>query len=75
LWCTQKWAKVWYPYILGPCGVHYRNISSCITEGYTWASPSLPPCVSDLVCSIYLSSLWMSLKEQSHYVMSRLFSF
>jgi hypothetical protein len=31
-------AKVWYPYMLGWCGVHYRNIS-CIIEGSTWASP------------------------------------
>jgi hypothetical protein len=23
LWCTQKRAKVWYPYILGSCGVRY----------------------------------------------------
>ncbi len=28
LCCTQKWAKVWYPYILGSCGVYYRNILS-----------------------------------------------
>jgi hypothetical protein len=35
LWCTQKWAKVWYPYILRSCRVHYRNISGK-TEGSTW---------------------------------------
>jgi hypothetical protein len=36
LWCThQKQVKVWYPYILGSCGVCYRSISD-ITEGSTW---------------------------------------
>jgi hypothetical protein len=38
IWCTQKQTKVWYPYILGSYGVHYRNISS-MTEESTWASP------------------------------------
>jgi hypothetical protein len=27
LQCTQNRAKVWYPYILGSCGVHFRDIS------------------------------------------------
>ncbi len=49
LWCTQKWAKVWYPYILRACGVQYRNIS-IITEGSTWALP----CVSNWVCWIHI---------------------
>ncbi len=48
-WCTEKWVKVWYTYILGSFGVHYRNIST-ITEGSTWASP----CVSNLVCWIFI---------------------
>ncbi len=29
--------QVWYPYILGSCGVPHKNISN-ITEGSTWAS-------------------------------------
>jgi hypothetical protein len=33
-WCTKK---VWYPYILGPCGVCCRNVLS-IPEGSTCAS-------------------------------------
>jgi hypothetical protein len=48
---THKWAKVWYPYILGLFGVHWRNIC-CITAGSTWASPCQPPCVTDFVCII-----------------------
>jgi hypothetical protein len=28
-------------YILGSCRVHYRNTSSNITEGFTWASPCM----------------------------------
>ncbi len=59
LWCTQKWAKVWYPYILRASGVQCRNIS-IITEGSTWALPCVfnfsstwaLPCVSNF------SSTW-----------------
>jgi hypothetical protein len=47
---VQKRVKVWCPYILGSCGVRYRNIP-CISEISTWASP---PCVSNLVYWILL---------------------
>jgi len=30
--CTQKCAKVWYPYILGSTGLHYRSVAQ-ITRG------------------------------------------
>ncbi len=53
LWCTHKWAKVWYLYILGSCGVHWRNICY-ITAGSTWALQCKPPCVTDLICWIYI---------------------
>jgi len=46
--CTLKWAKVWYPYILGSGGVHYRNIMGII-KGHSWALPCYSLCVSNLV--------------------------
>ncbi len=54
---------------LGSCGVHYRNISS-INEGSTWASCYLFP----IEYVGYLSSLWISFRRQSHYVISCMFS-
>jgi len=30
--CTQKCAKVWYPYILGSTGLHHRSVAQ-ITRG------------------------------------------
>jgi hypothetical protein len=35
LGCTQRWAKIWYPYFLGSPGILYRTIPG-ITEGSTW---------------------------------------
>lgn len=57
-----EWAEVWYPYILGSCGVHYRNILGK-TEGSIWASSSFllglhhtnrSVCVSMLVCWTFI---------------------
>ncbi len=63
----KKGPKVWYPYILGSCGVHHRNISGIITQGSTWASSS--PILTTIHFHFrmqyiveYLSCSWMSFK-------------
>jgi hypothetical protein len=53
LGCTQKWAKFWYPYILGSSGILYRTIPD-ITEGSTWGFTMLTTtCFQFCMLNIY----------------------
>jgi len=63
--------KVWYPSILRSCGVHYINIWG-IADQSTWASPYETPCVSNLVCRIFII-LMDVIQGQIHYSMICLF--
>jgi hypothetical protein len=60
---TSKPTKVWFFYILGSCGVHFKNISSILERTHlSYTMLINDDHVFPFWYVEYLSSLWMSFK-------------